>query len=82
VIEEIKERIGFMESMRTLGNDKPYKATIVSQIQKLIAEMRSIYPEKSDSVLKSLNLQDVDEIFCSDGGYEFNNILIEKDDRL
>jgi hypothetical protein len=76
VVQEVMERVEFLNSMKLLGNEKSYKGPITSQIQELIRQMKAISPEKVDSTVKALNLGMVDKSF-SDNAYEFQNIFAD-----
>lgn len=59
LVSEIKDRLEFMEQTAALGREKDYHPTIIGQIKDLVAQMRTISPERATHVVELFDLKDL-----------------------
>jgi hypothetical protein len=63
VVEEVNERVEFLEQMRTLGHEKAYHTPVIFQIQELVQQMKKISPHETKKWMDLLKLGEVDPVF-------------------
>lgn len=64
VIEEMKERIEFLDTMRQAKREKEYHGYMTYQIREKLDEVRRLYPEKVKDLIQTLGLERVDPLFA------------------